>query len=152
MIPDLELITLKQKVKGKRKFLKEFYEKAAQTTPQDPLRIFIYYDIAKIGKLLEPVFQKLKLNVRITQAWVHILKPDGYHTIHTHEHATGVYYLKTPEKSGNLFFNDFDITIPVEEDLFVLVPAKIKHSITTNRSKDDRVAIGLAMEFKKIGS
>lgn len=152
MKPDLEFITLKQKVPGKRKFLKEFYQEVGRTTPQDPLRIFLYYDVAKVAKLLKPIFQKLKLNVTIPQAWVHILKPDAFHTIHTHEHATGVYYLKTPENSGNIFFNDFDITIPVEEDLFILVPAKVKHSIGKNKSEKDRVAIGFAMEYKKIGS
>ncbi len=146
MIPTLKLVTLKQKLEDKQEFIDEVCHKLNTGSFIDPQRIFFYYEIDRIQKMMEPIFKKLKLDVKITQAWVHIMTPGADHTTHNHELATGVLYLIAPKNSGNLYFDDFGITIPIEEDLFVLVPAKEKHSITKNKSKEIRITLAMAME------
>lgn len=148
MIPKLELITLKQKIENKQEFLDEVSHKLNTGNFIDPQRIFFYYENDRIQKIMEPIFNELKLDVKIIQAWVHIMAPGADHTTHNHEHDTGVLYLIAPKNSGNLYFDDFGITIPIEEDLFVLVPAKEKHSITKNKSKEMRITLAMAMEKK----
>ncbi len=148
MIPTLKLVTLKQKLKDKEEFLKEIYSRVERENFIDSTRKFLYFENDRIQKMMEPIFKKLKLDVKITQAWVHIMTPGADHTTHNHELATGVLYLIAPKNSGNLYFDDFGITIPIEEDLFVLVPAKEKHSITKNKSKEMRITLAMAMEEK----
>ena len=148
MIPTLKLVTLKQKIENKQDFIDEIRHMLDTGSFIDPQRIFFYFKIDRTQKMMEPIFQKLNLNVKITQAWVHIMAPGATHTTHNHEHETGVLYLIAPKNCGNLYFDDFGITIHIEEDLFVLVPAKEKHSITKNKSKEMRIALAMAMEKK----
>lgn len=148
MIPTLKLITLKQRIENKQDFIDEVCHMLNTGSFIDPQRIFFYFKIDRIQKMMEPIFKKLKLDVKITQAWVHIMAPGADHTTHNHEHDTGVLYLVAPKNSGNLYFDDFGITVPIEEDLFVLVDAKVKHSITKNKSKDMRITLAFAMEKK----
>ena len=148
MIPEPELITLVQKIDNKQEFLQEINLRVAKENFVDPDRKFLYFEPEKIYKMLEPIFKKLKLNVKISQTWVHIMNPKAFHTTHNHEHDTGVYYLQALKDCGNLYFDDMDIEIPIEEDLFIVVPAREKHSITKNRTKFQRIALVVAMEKK----
>lgn len=148
MIPELELITLVQEIDNKQEFLQEINLRVAKEHFVDPDRKFLYFEPEKIYKMLESIFKKLKLNIKISQTWVHIMEPGAIHTTHNHEHDTGVYYLQAFKNCGNLYFDDLDIEIPIEEDLFIVVPAREKHSITKNKTRHQRIALVVDMEEK----
>ncbi len=148
MIQDLELISLVQKIEGEEELLKEIHQRLERENFVDPDRKFLYFDTEQIQKMMEPIFEKLKLDVKIIQAWVHVLEPGAAHTTHNHEHDTGVYYLQALKNCGNLYFDDLDIEIPIEEDLFIVVPAREKHSITKNNTRHQRIALVVDMEEK----
>ena len=148
MIQHLDLITIVQKIPGKQKLLQEVRQRLKTENFIYPDKKFLYFDVKRIQKMMEPIFKKLKLDVTITQAWVHVMEPGAAHLIHDHEDDTGVYYLEVIKDSGNLIFEDYDIEIPVEEDRFILVRGKEKHSITKNRTKYQRITLAFSMEKK----
>lgn len=148
MIQHLDLISLKQKIEGKDQLIQEVKERLVTENFIYPDKKFLYFDVKRIQKMMEPIFKKLKLDVTITQAWVHVMEPGASHLVHDHADDTGVYYLQVLKGSGNLIFDDYDIEIPVEEDLFILVRGKEKHSITKNRTKFQRITLAFSMEKK----
>jgi len=146
MVQQLDLITIVQKIPGKAELLKEVKERLVTENFIYPDKKFLYFEVDRIQKMMEPIFKKLKLDVTITQAWVHVMEPGAAHLKHDHEDDTGVYYLEVYKASGNLIFEDYGIEIPVEEDRFVLVRGKEKHSISKNRTKFQRITLAFTLE------
>ncbi len=148
MVQQLDLITIVQKIPGKQKLLQEVKERLVTENFIYPDKKFLYFDVKRIQRMMKPIFKKLNLDVTILQAWVHVMEPGASHLIHDHADDTGVYYLEALKDSGNLIFEDYDIEIPVEEDRFVLVRGKEKHSITKNKTKFQRITLAFSMEKK----
>lgn len=103
---------------------------------------------------------------QISSMWANVNGYKDYNLIHTHGGSviSGVYYLKTPKESGNLFFinpaseaieylwehcieeytqqNSPRWTIQVEEGTLVLFPSWLKHGVEPNlNKKEDRISI-----------
>ncbi len=81
--------------------------------------------------------------------WFNEMHPSHVTLPHSHddddEKLSGVYYLKVPEKSGDLILHDGDelVTIQPEEGKLVLFSASNVHEVTENKSREMRLSIGM---------
>ena len=97
--------------------------------------------------------------------WANINPPGGYNAphIHANSHFSGVYYIKTPENSGDLVFNDprstAHMTLPNRkqgqppidlwrevrvkpiEGRIIMFPAWLWHCVEPNESNDIRISV-----------
>jgi uncharacterized protein (TIGR02466 family) len=114
----------------------------------------------------------LKNNFKIANMWANVNKYKDYNLIHTHPDSviSGVYYLKIPKYSGNLFFvnpacdgidylweycikehtqqNSSRWNITVEESDLILFPSWLKHGVDPNLNKEeDRISISFNIKI-----
>jgi uncharacterized protein (TIGR02466 family) len=95
--------------------------------------------------------------------WVNINPPNSYNTVHNHpfSYFSTVLYIKVPPNSGDLNFsrpddlhsfvpfkntneyNKGDCVITPEENMLLMFPSNLKHSVGMNRSNDIRISIAL---------
>jgi len=61
MIPTLKLVTLKQRIENKQDFIDEIRHMLETGSFIDPQRIFFYFKIDKIQKMMEPIFKELTI-------------------------------------------------------------------------------------------
>jgi len=88
-----------------------------------------------------------KLGTKLIEAWVNFMMPSTDHLAgHIHPYATGVYYLLSPKNSGNLKFPDMNLEIEPRENLFLVVPKAVTHSITENKSNGLRISLAFFFE------
>ena len=105
--------------------------------------------------------------VRCTGAWINVSSPGNYQEYHNHtqNHFSAVYYVKVPEKSGNIVFRSYDhvgdmfplpfninaekepafrtyYLIPRESDL-IIFRSNLEHMVQKNRSNEARISIAL---------
>ena len=66
----------------------------------------------------------------------------------THNHinksvVSGVFYLKAPENSANLFFKEdkHEMEVKAETSKLVLFPAELDHYVPENKSEEERISI-----------
>lgn len=97
-------------------------------------------------------------------SWVNINPPGSYNVDHNHDpfagnYWSGVYYVKLPKESGNITFNDPRGIISTSNDqkyftnglnsmqivgsnnLMMIFPSWVFHSVTANLSNEDRISI-----------
>ena len=101
--------------------------------------------------------------VTLDALWININSKYSYNHAHTHPGAilSGVYYIKTPDRSGNLvfvnpygdvvdhsrdMFNGVCIShslyaIAPQEDEILIFPPWTQHSVEQNLSDDDRISV-----------
>jgi uncharacterized protein (TIGR02466 family) len=107
-------------------------------------------------------FQKLD-NIGVYQ-WVNINKKDHYNTSHNHDPFNGialigVFYVSVPKNSGNIVFYDprsiitkaldqqyynngnDSFFIEPEENLLLIFPSWLMHSVDPNQCNKDRISI-----------
>jgi uncharacterized protein (TIGR02466 family) len=112
---------------------------------------------------------KSELNPRLSNFWININSSNSYNKLHTHPKAilSGVYYSKTPENSGGIFFHkpaeldylhqtytncDNSLTFsgviytPVPGRV-VIFPAWVGHSVQPNNSDNDRISVAFNFIF-----
>lgn len=81
--------------------------------------------------------------------WFNHMRPGDMTIMHSHndddELLSGVYYLKVPEKSGELVLHHDEqtMTIGPEPGKLVLFSASDQHEVTRNLSQDERLSIGM---------
>jgi uncharacterized protein (TIGR02466 family) len=109
--------------------------------------------------------------LKIESMWININHRYSYNSLHIHPNSyiSGVYYVKTPENSGELVlrnpsniqsmftpssviksFNEFNSskwTISPEVGKLVLFPSWIEHEVTQNLSNEDRISIAFNTNF-----
>ena len=107
---------------------------------------------------------KQKLNFYITQSWLNVTNPGGYHHTHSHSNSliSGVFYISTEEddkiilehpnrkllemtsfefKSLNLW-NSCTVTAPCETNTLLLFPSWLNHTVAPNeKATKDRISI-----------
>ena len=102
----------------------------------------------------------------ITQSWFTKTKPGKY--AHRHDHGaddvSGVYYLKTNQKDGNLLLQspnqpfqsnwvyacvNEDISFPLGEGIIGFWTSNKVHRTQTNKSNDDRISISFNIRFER---
>ena len=109
-------------------------------------------------------------NFKISTSWLTNSNPNSYSRIHNHKNCfySGIFYLKTPENSGNIYFEDYNkrssfdfipetynqynsnsYTFGIEENLLIFFPSYIHHKIKKNKSNENRIS--LAFNFFPIG-
>lgn len=107
-----------------------------------------FYSDKKYNIVFNPVMD----NVRMI--WSHVTYPresTGYHNHHNKNDInfldlSCVYYVKTPKKCGNLFFNPIShnqktYSIEPQEGLLVIFPSWLNHFCPKNLSKEPRISI-----------
>ena len=109
---------------------------------------------------------KKEANFYLLNSWVNIHRPNDQAQVHQHGNAllSGVYYPIVPKNSGNLNFHrgkhknlfdtsilmeydDYDNTtaeryeIEVENDLIIIFPSHLEHSVQRNISNKNRYSL-----------
>ena len=103
----------------------------------------------------------------IVAQWANVNCPGSSNIVHHHGDCdfSGVYYVRVPENSGDLLVHNFEAPnnnlskvftntthtstghrVEPEEGLIVMFPGNLKHSVTTNRSNEDRVSIAFNLD------
>ena len=106
----------------------------------------------------------------ITAQWANINGPSCSNLAHSHGTSdfSGVFYVKVPDNSGDLFLHNihapanplghiFPLSthtksghrIKPETGLIVMFPGNTLHSVTTNRSTEDRISIAFNIDIDK---
>lgn len=113
--------------------------------------------------------RKLK-DIKVSTMWLNINGAESYNQPHTHDPfgniaLSGVFYIKTPENSGNIRFFDprgiitdaidmkyynastswFEIT--PYENLLIIFPSWLYHSVGVNQSIQDRISISFNIKI-----
>lgn len=86
--------------------------------------------------------------------WFNEMPPEHITDWHRHdvqdEKLSGVYYLSTPDNSGDLIFrvNKQTINIKPKVNDFVFFLPELNHKVEANKSKETRLSIGMNFGFK----
>ena len=93
-----------------------------------------------IGRLmpLAPEYKYILYN-----CWSNIYKK-GQHTVpHIHKpfYISFIYYLKSDKDSSPLIFNSSNFIIQPQDDMLVIFPSYIEHSVPKHNSDEDRICV-----------
>lgn len=114
------------------------------------------YRVWEESKVYNPLFDKIvnsitdiifptkdeRFKYNLINAWVSIYK-DGHYTIkhdHTPASISFTYYLKSPISSAPLVFNECNFKIDPYDDLIVVFPSYLTHSVPKHKG-EDRICI-----------
>ncbi len=133
--------------------------------PDSPF--FFLQDIEKICQEIAKDVLKINKSIFLNNAWININQKDNSNQVHTHPNniLSGVYYVKTPEKCGNIVFRHpgFDMMerdweeivsdsdhnvynsdtwwLPAKTNTLYIFPSWIKHLVGPNMSDEERISI-----------
>jgi uncharacterized protein (TIGR02466 family) len=116
------------------------------------------------SNLLFNDYLKIKCKLSLDNIWININRYKDFNIQHVHPFSklSGVFYIKSPNNSGNLTFaNDFPIenfinlsnvieyngynsslwSFEPEENILYLFPSWLKHYVNPNLSKQERISI-----------
>ena len=134
-----------------------------------------YPNLGKLRKLISDYFNReistIDKDIEIDNMWVNINKKDSYNSIHDHQNSfySGVYYVRVPENSGNIYFYNPEIWFTdaidnpelflnkkyetekieynsKEGDLYFFV-CNLPHGVDKNLSNNDRISISFNINF-----
>ena len=127
----------------------------------DNLTQIINQNVLEVATFLQWDLQKFSL--KITTCWAIINRKLASNSVHNHPNSilSGVYYLKTPENCGGIFFSDprpasqmivppsveFNlwnfpkITYKAREGTMLIFPSWLLHGVEMNMSDEDRICI-----------
>ena len=131
----------------------------------DPLFSELFEDIKKQVVVVATEFAAKTENIKVTDSWINVAKPGAFqeYHIHTGSHFSAVYYLKTPEKCGNLVFRSFEAdtdmfplplnlnnytsyktyAFPAREGHVTIFRSNLSHMVEQNMSDDFRISISM---------
>jgi uncharacterized protein (TIGR02466 family) len=115
-----------------------------------------------------------RFNLVITQMWLNKNGPGDFNKAHIHPNAilSGAYYVKTPDRGGNIELydpvparpmtvypvkklkpaNSQTVEYKSEEGLLLVFPSWLLHSVQPNRSDEFRVSISFNIGFQQMAS
>ena len=125
----------------------------------------------KIQKAMEDMGWDLKKNkIEIPNIWSIINKRGSSNAMHIHSNSyiSAAYYVKAPEKCGDIVFydprqsrlvrkpkisklnnlNGEEVNIKPTDGLLVLFPSYLYHSVNENLSNEERIVIGFNVDLK----
>tara|TARA_B100000965_G_C19184585_1_gene580388 strand:- start:7 stop:630 length:624 start_codon:yes stop_codon:yes gene_type:complete len=137
-----------------------------------------YPNLEKLRKIISKYFSKeisvMNKDIETLAMWVNINGKDSYNQIHDHRRAfySGVYYIKVPKNSGNLYFYNPEIWFTdafekpelflnkkydkekikydsKEGDLYFFV-GDLPHGVEKNISDEDRISVSFNFNFGHI--
>tara|TARA_R100000664_G_C2714233_1_gene109950 strand:+ start:55 stop:636 length:582 start_codon:yes stop_codon:yes gene_type:complete len=133
----------------------------------------VFFDLKKsiLNEIENFLHRSLIINkpYQIYQSWITKTPPNCKSNYHTHTSVfSGVFYLDTPENSGDIMFKDFYTKHIFDEDeflhgnylnaqnwhiepkdgLLIMFPSHVHHKISTNLSNEDRYS--LAFDITKL--
>jgi len=133
--------------------------------PDSPF-FFILSDIEKICQEICVNVLKIDRDVFIGKSWININRKGNSNLNHSHPQCilSGVYYVKTPENSGNLVlmhpaydmmtrdwsgynidnYNDINsltMTYTSAKGILYVFPSWVKHYVESNKSDEERISI-----------
>ena len=140
-----------------------------------PLTLPIFNSLRQEAERCFNEFRKVfcyKAVFKISNMWLNINSPKTYNFPHIHPFSclSSAFYIKAPQKSGNLIFhNDYPIasflkvkhitdsswynstdwSFSIKENYFYVFPSWIKHSVESNQSNQDRISISINAEERK---
>ena len=129
------------------------------TKETSPLILNIDKAVQEYGKLLT-----FKKRLEFSNMWININSHKDSNSVHTHPNCfiSGVYYIKTAKKCGDIKFKrssyiDYHVTgdsvkeynslnasywsFPAIENMLYLFPSWVEHLVTPNYSKEDRISL-----------
>lgn len=131
----------------------------------DPIFSELFEDIKKEVIVIATEFAAKTENIKVTDSWINVAKPGAFqeYHIHTNSHFSAVYYLKTPEKCGNLVFRsseaDTDMfplplnftnytsyktyAFPAREGYVTIFRSNLSHMVEQNMSNDTRISVSM---------
>ena len=94
------------------------------------------------GYLSEKYYNR-GINLVVDNLWGMMYKKGDYAMVHDHWPAlwSGVYYIKSPDNSGDLFFPQLKQTFQPKENMLVLFNGSTRHGVKENLSNEERIAI-----------
>ena len=115
---------------------------------------------------------KQELDFYITQSWLNITKPGGFHHVHNHSNSilSGVFYISTQEGDSICFidpnadikntivfeykdwnkWNSVTTYFPVSEGKLVIFPSYLEHYVEPNLTQETRISISGNIRYEKI--
>ena len=112
---------------------------------------------------------KTNKDIKLSTIWANINNKNDYNLMHEHpgSHYSGVYYVKVPKDSGNLYFinyntsltspfNYFDdgcadeIEYKPEEGYLYFFTGNLPHRVGENKTDDDRISISFNFNFNDL--
>jgi len=142
-------------------FRKNAIEEYSLTLFQKELEFHVNEFMKTIGTPIERY-----RSFKIYGCWITQTMPGEHAHNHTHGHndLSGVYYIKTDNKDGNLFFNN-PLTLLThsysfehipqqleylpEEGKIVLFPGWLEHGVKTNNTDKERISISFNINFER---
>lgn len=107
---------------------------------------YVILDNAKMQKIFQPLFDKLKIKPTISYVYIHFTGEDGNFSTHWHDKPHAVYYLQIPIPCGQLYFDEFDQRHQPVENQLLIIPTNVKHSILRHGNKIPRIAVTMQLE------
>lgn len=95
--------------------------------------------IMETGKsILEEHYPSVRMNLKLTHMWTAIYEKGHYTKSHAHLPAilSFVYYLKADRNSSPLVFDHSDFDIYPYDDLLVMFPGYLYHSVPEHKGED----------------
>lgn len=101
----------------------------------------LFNRVLEIIKDLDPIQSNYHFN--LVNAWSAIYKKGNHADRHHHlpSNYSWIYYLKTPPNSSPLIFNDINFELIIEDDLFVIFPSHLVHSVPSHSINEDRICL-----------
>ena len=108
----------------------------------------------RITEFIGLKYYNRKIHPKISNMWGMIYKKGDHAIVHDHWPAlfSGVYYIKSPDNSGDLFFPQLNQSFQPKNSMLVLFDGSIQHGVKENLSNEERIAVSFNIysDFGKI--
>ena len=110
-------------------------------------------------------FSNTEYQIDIVDCWITNTAPKEHTVVHNHGNTdiSGVYYFKTNENDGKIYFlnpntslmtsyflaPDDYIEYPPKQGLFILFPGWLYHGVRSNDTEDERISISFNIQLEK---
>jgi hypothetical protein len=132
-------------------------------------------DNIKENLFIKPTLEYIKhfnkdYKIELDNFWINSNNKNDYNLLHNHAECniSGVYYVKTPENSGRIVFQNGDLTkmnsknqfyfddanfysryfVPVKQYDLILFPSETFHYVEPNRSNNERISVAFNLILK----
>ena len=99
-------------------------------------------------------------SLRLMNIWFNVNTPGSFNHVHVHPGSllSGVLWIKTPKRSGDLMFRDPSemnnyclgvncVAFPPTEGTMILFPSHVPHNVGVNESEETRISLSFNLDF-----